>query len=117
MKILDRIARRKKRIRAKITGTDIRPRISVYRSSRYIYAQAIDDAARVTLVSFSSIKMRSGKAKTGTKGDNAKEVGTQIGQLLKNKNITQAVFDRGPYAYNGRVKVLADAVREQGIQM
>lgn len=111
----DRKLRRKKRVSSKIRGTGETPRISVYRSSKFIYAQAIDDVARVTLCSFSAKKL-DGKTKL-KKSEAAKQVGIGLAGLLKEKKIAKAVFDRGIYLYLGRVKQVAEGLREGGIQI
>ncbi len=99
------------RIRRKISGTAERPRLNVYRSVNHIYAQGIDDQAGVTIVSASTIK-----AKTGGNVAAAKEIGKQIAELAKEKGVTRVVFDRGGYLYHGRIKALADAAREAGLE-
>lgn len=108
------------RIRKKIAGTSERPRLSVYRSVSHIYAQVIDDSKQVTLVAANSLEF--GKDKDGKKhiaGGNvasAKQVGKTIAERAKQKGIDKVVFDRGGYLYHGRVKALADAAREAGLQ-
>lgn len=93
-----------------------RPRLSVFRSSKHIYAQVIDDAKGATLVAASSIdKDLKGKLKTGADTAAAAEVGKLIAERAKEAGITQVVFDRGGYIYHGRVKALADAAREGGL--
>src|SRR5437870_3192870 len=107
--------RRRFRVRNKIEGTAERPRLSVFRSSKHIYAQLIDDATGATLAAASSCGKESGL----TYGGNvkaAKAVGQKIAAAAKAKNITKAAFDRGHYRYHGRVKALADAAREGGLQ-
>jgi large subunit ribosomal protein L18 len=102
------------RIRGKVLGTDLRPRLAIFKSQKYIYAQVIDDAAGKTLASASS---KDGDA--GTKGANAaaaKAVGALIAKRAKDKGITRVVFDRGGYLYHGNVKALADAARENGLE-
>lgn len=102
------------RIRGKVLGTDQRPRLAIFKSQKYIYAQVIDDAAGKTLASASS---KDGDA--GTKGANAaaaKAVGALIAKRAKDKGITRVVFDRGGYLYHGNVKALADAARENGLE-
>jgi large subunit ribosomal protein L18 len=99
------------RIRRKIAGTAERPRLNVYRSVGHIYAQVIDDAAGVTIASASTIK-----AKTGGNVAAAKEIGKAIAELAKEKGVTKVVFDRGGYLYHGRIKALADAAREAGLE-
>lgn len=112
----NRTQRRKMRVSANIVGSGQRPRISVHRSNRYIYAQAIDDAARTTLAGYSTLNIldKSRKAQ-GSRKEQAKTVGIALADLLKQKQITTAVYDRGSYAYNGRVKALAEGLREGGI--
>jgi large subunit ribosomal protein L18 len=108
------------RIRKKVLGTAERPRLNVYRSVSHIYAQVIDDAKGVTMVSASSLE--AGKAKDGKahlKGGNlaaAKQVGKMIAERAKQKGVAKVVFDRGGYLYHGRIKALADAAREAGLQ-
>lgn len=109
-KIQDR-TRRHARIRAKVSGTKDMPRLSVFRSGKFIYAQVIDDEQGVTLVASSDLK-----AKKGTKTDRAKAVGQQIAEMAKAKGITKVVFDRGGFLYRGRVASLADGAREGGLK-
>ena len=101
------------RIRKKISGTDERPRLSIYRSTAHIYVQIIDDRKGTTLVSASTVEA---KSKTGGNLASAKEVGKAVADKAKAKGITKVVFDRGGYLYHGRVKALADAAREAGLQ-
>jgi large subunit ribosomal protein L18 len=101
------------RIRAKIQGTAERPRLNVYRSLNHIYAQVIDDAQGVTIVSASTV---SGKIKTGGNVMAAKEIGKLVAERAKEKGISKVVFDRGGYLYHGRIKALADAAREAGLE-
>jgi large subunit ribosomal protein L18 len=94
-----------------------RPRLSVFRSSKHIYAQVIDDANGVTLASASSLEKEvRGGAKTGANVDAAKAVGMRVAERAKEKGVKQVVFDRGGYLYHGRVKALADAAREGGLE-
>ncbi|MDX1941160.1 MAG: 50S ribosomal protein L18 [Saprospiraceae bacterium] len=102
------------RIRKKVTGTLQRPRLSVYRSSKYIYGQVIDDLAGITLVAASS--KEEGIMGTGNKSEQAKQVGKLLAERLKAKNINNIVFDRGGYLYHGRVKALAEGAREGGLE-
>jgi large subunit ribosomal protein L18 len=105
------------RIRKKLGGTPERPRLNVYRSLNHIYAQVIDDAEGKTLVQASTIEGRKkGQRSTGGNVASAKEVGKRIAQRAKEKGIEQVVFDRGGYLYHGRIKALADAAREAGLQ-
>jgi len=100
------------RIRRKMQGTAERPRLNVYRSLNQIYTQLIDDHTGITLVSASSV---SAKLKTGGNVAAAKEVGKLIAEKAKEKGIKRVVFDRGGYLYHGRIKALADAAREAGL--
>ena len=102
------------RIRRKVQGTTERPRLSIYRSLNHIYAQVIDDRAGTTLVSASSNE-KNATAKGGNVAG-AKEIGRLIADRAKAKGITKVVFDRGGYLYHGRVKALADAAREAGLE-
>jgi large subunit ribosomal protein L18 len=101
------------RIREKMAGTADRPRLNVYRSLNHIYAQVIDDHAGVTLVSASTL---AAKVKTGGNVAAAKEVGKIVAERAKEKGIKKVVFDRGGYLYHGRIKALADAAREAGLE-
>ena len=103
------------RIRRKVKGTEARPRLAVYRSLTQIYAQVIDDSKGHTLAAASSADKTAGIAK-GSNIGGAKEVGKLIAQRAKDKGITKVVFDRGGYLYHGRVKALADAAREGGLE-
>lgn len=111
----DRKIRRKRRVSSNMHGTADRPRIIVYRSSKYIYAQAIDDVKRVTLAAFSDQKIAKGDGLTKTV--KSTEVGKKLAELLKEKKITVAIFDRSRFTYKGRVKALAEGLREGGIQI
>ncbi|HET8546705.1 MAG TPA: 50S ribosomal protein L18 [Bryobacteraceae bacterium] len=104
-----------KRIRKSLHGTPERPRLAVYRSIAHIYAQIIDDRRGVTLVAASSNEKTAGKASGGNVAG-AKDIGRKIGERAKEKGITRVVFDRGGYLYHGRVKALADAAREAGLE-
>ena len=99
------------RIRRKLAGTAERPRLNVYRSLNHIYAQVIDDQKGETLVSASSIKL-----KTGGNIAAAKEIGKTVAELAVKQGIKQVVFDRGGYLYHGRIKALADSAREAGLE-
>ncbi|MDR3748234.1 MAG: 50S ribosomal protein L18 [Acidobacteriota bacterium] len=108
------------RIRKKMTGTSERPRLNVYRSTNHIYVQVIDDTTGTTLVSATSVEKGKGikgdKRPTGGNLSAAKEVGKLIADRSKAKGIKKVVFDRGGYLYHGRVKALADAAREAGLE-
>jgi large subunit ribosomal protein L18 len=101
------------RIRSKMTGTAERPRLNVYRSLNHIYAQVIDDASGNTLVSASTV---AAKVKTGGNVAAAKEVGKAVALKAQEKGIKKVIFDRGGYLYHGRIKALADAAREAGLE-
>jgi len=109
--------RRRKRIRKNISGTAERPRLTVFRSSKHIYAQVIDDvsSSSVALVSTLS-KALASELDSKNKRDAAKVVGAAIAKACKDKGITKVVFDRNGYAYHGRVSALADAAREAGLE-
>ena len=105
--------RRQRRVRGGVRGVTERPRLSVFRSNKGIYAQVIDDMAGLTLASASSRDVK----ETGLKkSDVAAKVGEILAGRAKEKNIDKVVFDRGSYLYHGRVKALADGVRKGGIQ-
>jgi large subunit ribosomal protein L18 len=99
------------RIRRKLAGTAERPRLNVYRSLNHIYAQVIDDQAGATVASASSIKL-----KTGGNLAAAKEIGKAIAEAAVAKGVKKVVFDRGGFLYHGRIKALADAAREAGLE-
>jgi large subunit ribosomal protein L18 len=105
-----------KRIRKKVLGTAERPRLNVYRSLNNIYVQVIDDLKGVTLVSANSAEGKKGSRTTGGNLAAAKAVGKTIAERAKAQGINKIVFDRGGYIYHGRVKALADAAREAGLQ-
>jgi large subunit ribosomal protein L18 len=105
-------ARRKRRIRGRITGTSARPRVSVFRSNKAIYAQIVDDQAGVTVAAARSAEVESAGLK---KSEVAKKVGTLLAQRAKDKGIELVVFDRSGYLYHGRVKALAEGAREGGL--
>jgi large subunit ribosomal protein L18 len=116
MKIVGR-ERRKLRIRKKVTGTESRPRLSVFRSTKHIYAQVIDDATGVTLAHASTLsKDLKGTLEEDNKVEAAKKVGALIAKICKSKEISQVVFDRNGYMYHGRVSALAQAAREAGLE-
>jgi large subunit ribosomal protein L18 len=105
---------RHKRVRSKVSGTSVRPRLNVFRSKTNIYAQIIDDVAGTTLVSASTLdKEFEGK---GSNCEAAKKVGELLANRAKAKGIETVVFDRGGYLYHGRVQALAEGAREGGLQ-
>jgi large subunit ribosomal protein L18 len=103
------------RIREKMSGTPERPRLNVYRSLNHIYTQLIDDLNGVTLASASSFGKKSADQAYGGNVEAAKSVGKLIAERAKEKGIKRVVFDRGGYLYHGRVKALAEAAREAGL--
>jgi large subunit ribosomal protein L18 len=108
--------RRHRRIRVALTGTTQRPRLNVFRSLQHIYAQVIDDTSGVTLAAASTNEADARAKLSGTKTDRARAVGTSIAERAKEKGVTAVVFDRGGYLYHGRIKALADAAREAGLE-
>jgi large subunit ribosomal protein L18 len=104
------------RIRRKMLGSSERPRLNIYRSLNHIYAQVIDDLKGATIVSASTAEGSKGARKTGGNVASAKEVGKLVAQRAKEKGVTKVVFDRGGYLYHGRIKALADAAREAGLE-
>ncbi len=104
--------RRQLRTRKNITSSVDRPRLSVTRSNKYVSAQLIDDVKGVTLIGMSQKALKT----KGTKTENAKALGIEMASKLKAKKITKIVFDRGSYAYHGRVKSIAEGLREGGIE-
>ncbi len=108
--------KRQTRVRKKVRGTAERPRLSVFRSSRHIYVQLIDDVARKTLVSASTMsKEIAGELKSTGNVEAARAVGKAIAEKAIAQNINKVVFDRNGFLYHGRVKALADAAREAGL--
>lgn len=110
-KKLEKRIRLKKKIRTKIFGTATLPRLSVFRSNNYIYGQLINDEKGVTIVSSSDLKV-----KTGTKAERAKKIGEELAKSALSKGIKSCVFDRNGFKYTGRIKVLADSARENGLK-
>jgi large subunit ribosomal protein L18 len=109
---LDRRTRIKAHIRHRVTGTALRPRMTVFRSNTQIYAQLIDDVKGVTLASASSLGMKD----KVTKIEQAAKVGALVAKVAQEAGITEVIFDRNGYLYHGRVKQLADAAREAGLK-
>jgi large subunit ribosomal protein L18 len=101
------------RIRRKLAGTGERPRLNVYRSLNHLYVQVIDDQKGETLVAASTMSL---KLKTGGNLAAAKEIGKAVAELAVKQGIKKVVFDRGGYLYHGRIKALADAAREAGLE-
>lgn len=110
------IQRRHKRIRRQVFGTSERPRLSVFRSNKHIYAQVIDDTKHQTLVAASTLdKELKQELKTGATCESSAQVGQLIAQRAREKGIQKVVFDRGGNLYHGRIQSLADAAREAGL--
>lgn len=101
-----------KRMRNHIIGTSERPRLSVFRSAKHIYAQVIDDTKGITLASASTLKLEC----EGNKSDAAKAVGAEVAKKAMDNGITKVVFDRGGNLYHGRIQALADGAREAGLE-
>src|ERR1700761_4469682 len=114
----DRGERAHRRVRMRVRGTEERPRLSVYKSLRYIYAQIIDDGRGVTLAAAGSADpaLRSQLSKSASSQEAAKLVGALVAERAREQGIDKVVFDRGGYVYHGNVKALAEAAREKGLQ-
>lgn len=108
--------RRKLRIRRKISGTSERPRLTVFRSAKHIYAQCVDDVGGTTVAHASTLSASVRGTDDVTKSAEAKKVGAVIAKLLLAKGISSVVFDRNGYLYHGRVQALAEAAREAGLK-
>jgi large subunit ribosomal protein L18 len=104
------------RVRKKISGTTARPRLNIFRSSKHMYAQIIDDIQGVTIASASTVDKELKDIANGGSVEAAAKVGALIAARAKEKGITEVVFDRGGYLYHGRVQSLADAAREAGLE-
>lgn len=106
--------RRKKRVRAKVFGTQNHPRLSVFRSGKHIYAQVIDDEKGHTLAAFSDLNLKDSEQKL-KRTEMAKKVGENLGKIAQDAGIKKVVFDRGSFKYHGRVKALAEGARTAGL--
>jgi large subunit ribosomal protein L18 len=105
------------RVRRKVTGSAERPRLAVFKSGKHIYAQVVDDATGTTLAHASSLDAGLRKeSKTGANVAGARRVGRLVAERAKQKGVARVVFDRGGYVYHGKVKALADAAREGGLE-
>lgn len=110
---------RRKRTRAKIFGTVIRPRLSIFRSNKHIYLQAVNDEKGATMASASDLSLKADSKKSGAKQgkmENAKKAGEKIAKELGKKKIKKIIFDRAGYKYHGRIKAAAEGIREGGIE-
>ena len=113
----ERRQRKHERVRKAVSGTTERPRLNVFRSSKHIYAQIVDDDQGKTLVAASSLsKELEGQFKTGANKPAARAVGKLVAQKAKEKGLVKVVFDRGGYLYHGRIKELAEGAREGGLK-
>jgi large subunit ribosomal protein L18 len=112
----ERRVRKHERVRKAVTGTSERPRLNVFRSSKHIYAQIIDDVKGHTVASASSLSKELESLKHGANKAAARAVGQLIAQKAKEKSVSKVVFDRGGYVYHGRIKELADGAREGGLK-
>lgn len=110
----ERFIRRKRKTRSKLSGTQERPRLCVYKSLKHLYAQVVDDGSSRTLASASTYKLASS---AGDKTAQARSVGETIADACKSAGIAKLVFDRSGYQYHGRVKAVAEAVRSAGIEL
>jgi large subunit ribosomal protein L18 len=107
---------RQQRVRKKVVGTDARPRVCIFRSNKHIYAQVISDAQGKTLAAVSSLASAGDGAKKVKGVDVAKQVGADLAKVCKEKNISRVIFDRNGFLYHGRVKAVAEAAREGGLE-
>lgn len=114
-KLIPRLARRKKRVSSKISGTAEVPRVAIHRSNKYVYAQVVDDLVKKTIAGISSVKLE--KSKKMTKVESAREAGKELAALLQEKKVKRVVFDRSRFLYLGRVKNFVEGLREGGIQV
>lgn len=113
---VDHRRRRHHRVRKKLLGTADRPRLAVFRSNRHVYAQLIDDLAGATLVAASTLDAGLRSEVAGVTKDSAARVGRLIAERARQKGVSKVVFDRGGFLFHGRIKALADAAREQGLE-
>ena len=109
IKTVQRITRHR-RIRSRVSGTSDKPRLAVYKSNKYMYAQLIDDEANATIASASSLKMKGNTIET------AKKIGAELAKKALDMKVKKVVFDRGGFNYTGKIKALADAAREAGLE-
>jgi large subunit ribosomal protein L18 len=109
-------AKRHRRIRVKVSGSPERPRLNVFRSLQHIYAQVVDDTRGHTLAAASTLDPDLRASLSGDKSARARAVGRAVAERAKERGISKVVFDRGGYLYHGRVKALADAAREAGLE-
>lgn len=108
--------RRHRRVRAKVYGTKIKPRLSVFRSNQHIYVQLIDDEKAVTLVAANDLELQKSKKEKETKSTLAKRVGQLIAEKARKQGIEKVVLDRGGFRYHGRVQAVAEGARQGGLK-
>lgn len=114
----NRNVQRQTRIRKKVANVSARPRLSVFRSNRYVYAQVIDKAGNTIVgISEKALRLGSGQAAKGTPIERAKLVGAEIAKLALAKKVKEVAFDKGRFAYHGRVKAIAEGAREGGLSL
>ncbi len=109
--------RRAKRTRAKISGTAEKPRLSVFRSNRYVYAQLIDDKKGHTVAGISTFEIKKSAGKDSTKTVQAERIGEELAKKALAAGVNQAVFDRGSYKYHGRIKAVAEGAKKGGLKI
>ncbi len=114
---LTSFAKRQRRVRANVRGTAQRPRLSVSRSNRFVYLQVINDEVGKTLVAAGMGDKKAVSSAKGTKTEKAQTVTKKLAEKLKKAGITQVVFDRGGYRYHGRVRAIAEGLRQEGIEL
>ncbi len=114
---LTKSMKRAKRVRSKLHGSAKQPRVTVYRSNKFIYIQVIDDDKMATLAAANDLDLKKNAKKSETKMERAKLAAESIAKQLKAKKISNVVFDRGSYKYHGRVRQVAETLREQGIKV
>ena len=109
--------KKKKRTKKSLGSLGLYPRLIVFKSNRHIYSQLVDDNKKITVLSASSIDKEFNKTKCTNKSDLSKQIGYSIAEKMKKNKINKIIFDRNGYLYHGRIKVLAEAIREKGIQI
>lgn len=115
---INKVTKRIRRIRGKMHGTVLRPRLTVSRSNQHIYAQLVNDDTGATMLSISDVVLaKQKKSKLGTKTERATQVAQALAEILKQQKITRVCFDRGAYRYHGRVKAIAEGIRAAGIEV
>lgn len=113
---LEKLKTRRLRIRNKISGSSLRPRLNIYKSNTNIYAQLVDDVNNITLVASNSLQKEVNEGNNSNNIETAKKVGEVLAKRAVEKGITEVVFDRSGYLYHGKIKALAEAARENGLK-